>query len=386
MKQLKGQIALFDLDMSCGKTSPAHTAATKGKTSELCSKNSAASKTVTPIFLDLRTGSGLTRERSWQTGIPSHGEHSTLNTGESPSVVVESTLSQILEANVPLKYYLSARACAGVLNRAQKRGKPLPEILKTALEQQIERWEKTGSPIPKGVEACENHAQDSRYKLTEKVPTLSSKMGQGGDNVPYAVYTIQGNVIDREAKCNGSGIGKDVSPTINTVDRHAVCYVSNSSGNDVSGTIDAHYYLGCGARGGKEREFVCFAQNAYDKYVYTKKCATLRARSGSCGGGSETVVCVAGFSPKASPGSGSVSFQKECSATLLAGKESGVCVKIEQEYVVRRLTPLECCRLQGMPDWWGDGVAGADTPRYKMFGNGMALPNALYVMEGFNEP
>lgn len=295
MKQLNGQMSLFDLDMPCGKTSPAHTAATKGKTSARCSKSSAASKTVTPIFLDLRAGSGLTQERSWVTGIPSLGEHPTPNFGESPNVVVESTLSQILEANVPLKYYLSARACAGVLNRAQRRGKPLPEILKTALEQQIERWEKTGSPIPKGdiirIEACENHAQDGRYKLTEKVPTLSSKMGQGGDNVPYAVYTIQGNVIDREAKCNGSGIGKDVSPTINTVDRHAVCYVANSSGNDIAGTIDAHYYLGCGARGGKEREFVCFAQNAYDKYVYTKKCAALKASMGTFGGGSETLVC-----------------------------------------------------------------------------------------------
>lgn len=279
--------------------------------------------------------------------------------------------------------------------------------------------------MPKGdiirIEACENHAQDSRYKLTEKVPTLSSTMGQGGGNVPYAVYTIQGNVIDRCAKCNGSGVGENVSPTLNTVDKHAICYtisqgqahetqcakcidttiakpyanqgglavlekyVTNSSGNDIASTIDAHYYLGCGARGGKEREFVCFAQNAYDKYVYTKKCAALRASMGTCGGGSETLVCAAGFSPKASPGSGGVSFQKECSATLLVGKESGVCVKIEQGYVVRRLTPLECCRLQGMPDFWEDGVDGADSARYKMWGNGMALPNALYVMEGFYE-
>lgn len=330
MKQLKGQIALFDLDMPCGKTSPAHTAATKGKTSERCSKNSAASKTVTPIFLDLRTGSGLTRERSWVTGIPSLGEHSTRNTGESPNVVVESTLSQILEANVPLKYYLSARACAGVLNRAQKRGKPLPEILKTALEQQIERWEKTGSPIP--------------------------KMGQGGNNVPYAVYTIQGNVIDREAKCNGSGIGKDVSPTINTVDRHAVCYVSNSSGNDVSGTIDAHYYLGCGARGGKEREFVAIALD-YSAYNQGKNAKY------------------------------DIGIDADGKAFTVTAKGPGaVCYEKETQYAVRRLTPLECCRLQGMPDFWEDGVAGADAPRYKMWGNGMALPNALYVMEGFNEP
>lgn len=53
-----------------------------------------------------------------------------------PSAAVESTLSQILEANVPKKYYLSAKACEGILRRAERRGKELPPMLKTALEQQ----------------------------------------------------------------------------------------------------------------------------------------------------------------------------------------------------------------------------------------------------------
>lgn len=63
----------------------------------------------------------------------------TLNTGECPSVAVESTLSQILEADVPEKYYLSTRACEGILRRAERRGKKLPEILEMALKQMIER-------------------------------------------------------------------------------------------------------------------------------------------------------------------------------------------------------------------------------------------------------
>jgi cytidylate kinase len=62
-----------------------------------------------------------------------------LNTGESPSADVVSTLSQILEANAPEKYYLSAKACEGILRRAERRGKELPAMLKTALEQQIKR-------------------------------------------------------------------------------------------------------------------------------------------------------------------------------------------------------------------------------------------------------
>lgn len=66
-------------------------------------------------------------------------ELSMLNTGEFPKGVEESTLSQILEVSVPEKYYLSAKACEGILRRANKRGKELPEMLKTALEQQIVR-------------------------------------------------------------------------------------------------------------------------------------------------------------------------------------------------------------------------------------------------------
>ena len=59
-----------------------------------------------------------------------------LNTGESPSEGVESTLSVILQASVPEKYYLSPKACLGILRRAAVRGKELPEILRLALERQ----------------------------------------------------------------------------------------------------------------------------------------------------------------------------------------------------------------------------------------------------------
>lgn len=54
--------------------------------------------------------------------------------------------------------------------------------------------------------------------------------------------------------------------------------------------------------------------------------------------------------------------------------------KPPRRYIVRRLTPLECCRLQGFPDWWEDGANGSDSARYKMWGNGIALPCAEDVM------
>lgn len=51
-----------------------------------------------------------------------------------------------------------------------------------------------------------------------------------------------------------------------------------------------------------------------------------------------------------------------------------------RKYIVRRLTPTECARLQGFPDWWTDGVEGSDGAKYKMWGNGIALPCAVDVL------
>ena len=66
------------------------------------------------------------------------GEYTMRSFGESPREENASRLSQILEDSAPEKYSLSARACAGILNRAAKRGKVLPEILQQALENQID--------------------------------------------------------------------------------------------------------------------------------------------------------------------------------------------------------------------------------------------------------
>ena len=48
---------------------------------------------------------------------------------------------------------------------------------------------------------------------------------------------------------------------------------------------------------------------------------------------------------------------------------------------LRRLTPTECARLQGMPDWWCDDIEHSDSAEYKMWGNGMALPCVMYIIE-----
>ena len=54
-------------------------------------------------------------------------------------------------------------------------------------------------------------------------------------------------------------------------------------------------------------------------------------------------------------------------------------------YAVRRLTPLECLRLQGFPDYWLDIEGMSDTAKYRAIGNSLAIPCVDYVMEGIAE-
>lgn len=70
--------------------------------------------------------------------------------------------------------------------------------------------------------------------------------------------------------------------------------------------------------------------------------------------------------------------------TLVAKGPGAVCSIVclgKVEVDLRRLTPTECGRLQGMPDWWCEDVPHSDSAEYKMWGNGTALPCVLYVME-----
>ena len=126
------QVTIFDPDGLCGKTYPEHTVPTKAKTSGSSSKNLQGSAPRPLLFLDLRE-SGSTMGPLWETVSQLPGAHWTPNTGESPKDAVVSTLSAILQEDAPRKYYLSAKACAGILRRAEKRGKALPPMLRDAL-------------------------------------------------------------------------------------------------------------------------------------------------------------------------------------------------------------------------------------------------------------
>jgi len=89
-----------------------------------------------PKFQCLIPEDGQTRGWHEATALVSLGVYSTPNITESPSAAAESFLSQVLEPDAPAKYCLSKKACEGILRRAAKRGKELPDMLKEALEAQ----------------------------------------------------------------------------------------------------------------------------------------------------------------------------------------------------------------------------------------------------------
>ena len=128
------QLSLF------GRTFLAPCQAPGEKISAQSSRHSPPLREKPYLSLDLR-GDGLPQERSWETVTRLPGEYWIRNTGECPSAVVESTLSQILADTVPAKYYLTARACRGILARAECRGKPLPPMLEEVLRWQADHYD-----------------------------------------------------------------------------------------------------------------------------------------------------------------------------------------------------------------------------------------------------
>lgn len=205
------------------------------------------------------------------------------------------------------------------------------------------------------------------YVINKKTLVYDTRGNGAGETVPTITGDHNNRVTDYTClaitRCYDIGEARlrtpeDTSYTLNTIDRHAVC----------------------------------FPQQAYNKFIQEDIEATLKASGGTYGGGSENLVAEQSFSPI--------------------------------RYIVRRLTPTECARLQGFPDKWGHpdkkedfteeeykfwlnvrntyakingkpekeytkaqmltwySKLHTDSAEYKMWGNGIALLNALYVMQG----
>lgn len=422
---MDGRVTWFDLGISFGRTLSEHSAATEDETSTPCWKKLRVSQNQDFLYLDCRkSGNGQKQEPLTVMGGLSLGELTTLNTGEKPSetavqemlsvwgphsVAEESRLSQILEANPLSKYNLTAKACLGLLRRAERRGKDLPERLKAVLLMQSA----SGG-------GCDGGGKGALVQ-TEKSGTL----GTGNDQT---IFWLQGNGIDRAdtAGCNGKGWKTDESYTLNTIDRHAVCAEVacmnpwDAQSARVYDQDGAWHSLNANENGGMARDSVLCAgfklgnsEKAHSIGYEEETSPTLNAE---CGGNKPAVVALdmthacdiirecgeQAPSLQARMGTGGnqvpLTYKMNGFGDYRAAEVASSCKQRDFKdrtdlaiinMVVRRLTPMECERLQGFPDGWtdiGDWIktdkrgreikvkGSADSPRYKALGNSIALP------------
>ena len=223
--ECEGQMSMFDLydlDTWYGKTSPEHSAVTKEKTLGAYSKKFAELKIKMPQYLCLRGGAGVQAVASWGMDIQWLGGYTMRSFGESPSEERESHLSQILEDHPHPKYCLSAKACQGILRRAESRGKELPEILKKALIRQSASKNEQESPGGgKGILIQNDHVGALSTLNNQKVAYSTQACGDR-DNpsqsyLEETAYTLPSNPMsDRgQAVCTGqTWDGKDVCSTL----------------------------------------------------------------------------------------------------------------------------------------------------------------------------
>ena len=185
----------------------------------------------------------------------------------------------------------------------------------------------------------ENHGTDARIKKIDVSPTVTARWGTGGNNVPLA---MQGNLIGRDAG-GPNGVGVSDSNTMYTLtktDVHAVAFNSNARPDEM-------------------------------KFL-TEQSNTLTASQNSA------VFC----------DTYNGTIQGDVSATMTADMagptHSGP--KIMQNMAVRRLTEVECERLQGFPDNYTNIRENCPSgARYKALGNSMAVPVMRWIGERINQ-
>ena len=293
----------------------------------------------------------------------------------------------------------------------------------------------------------ENHSQDSRYTGPQDVAqTVLATFGMGGNNQPFVVETPK--TLKIRSGCEGGGKGALIQDDL-----------SATLGCNNDQTLFVPKAFGICSKG--SNSMMSDNPNSGFYTADTARCLDANGGNPSCNQGGIAVVALQGSmigrSDKNGPrGSGvnedvsftldtadrhavaypvysasKVSFfmkaEKELAGTLVATDYKDPPIvndENEVEYIVRRLTPTECARLQGFPDWWCDDLATenptqeeieywrgvfethrkavgtstkpksekqiikwlkdphTDSAEYKMWGNGVALPNVLFVLSG----
>ena len=171
-----GQVMLFDPDLDAGKMCPVLSVRPPGMTSKRSSRSSSTLKNHSFMLLDLRPGAGNMLGPCWEINPVWLGPPGTLNTSECPKGAAESSLSQILVATAPSRYYLSQAACLGILRRAEERGKELPWQLEQALRIQAGISAECAAPKDLPSAFAINQRREAR-NLKDRSTALTSSSG-----------------------------------------------------------------------------------------------------------------------------------------------------------------------------------------------------------------
>lgn len=322
----------------------------------------------------------------------------------------------------------------------------------------------------------ENHSQDTRYKEIDIAPTVSATYGSGGNNQPFV--TSAGFSTEHSAKSRSIGYDEECSPTLRAgVVSAAVFGICSDGSNSMKSSnphsgiykaetartldsgggnpacnqggiavVESYSLQGSmigrkdenGPQGDGINEDISFTLNATDKHaVYSmttgsfaqvnkEKSPTLTARDYK----DVNVVAESVYAIDRESSNCGKNFARNLgiaengiASTLNSQGPSAVACE-EASYTVRRLTPLECCRLQGFPDYWCENLGTenptaediafwkevfethrkimgkstkpksekqiikwlqnphSDSAEYKMWGNGVALPCVVFVLSG----
>lgn len=241
---------------------------------------------------------------------------------------------------------------------------------------------------------------------TEKVGTLSTLQDQTlFQLIREPTYCISGNTVDRKTNQNGSGVRENGSFTVNTVDRHAVVYSIQEENPaqpvvkeapTCSPTVVASWGTGGGntplvAVPGQVTSYGIGNGQAH-AYASKEKSGTLDTMYDAQAVAIEYSGCLNPWDTQARRVYGEDgTFPALPSRESAGGNQQAVLAGQRTRWIVRRLTPTECERLQGYPDGWTDigewtDTKGkkhkpADSPRYKALGNSIALPQWFWIAQ-----
>ena len=377
-------------------------------------------------FLDLSSDAGnLLGQYEWTIRSALHGGCWLRNSGASPRDAIESFLSQILQAHPPKKYYLTTAACLGILRRAEERGKPLPKALDTALRIQAGL---IGSTNGRGKKNLSDEPVAFAQNQRDEVRDLHNIAGALGAQPGMKQQTFIASFSAGAGASAGTiGYAEEVTPTLK----------GSSSGNCMPSVMYLHDQ-------GGQRMDVCenmtgtlrASEKGHQPLVYENHgvdariresgevSPTVTARYGTGGGNTplvqedSDVYCIVGNIIDRQPenGGNGCGYQQDLAYTLTAldrhavyarqrvdefkndniastqsarqAKEAtDLVVEPDRQHaqLIRRLTPLECERLQGFPDGWTNIPGASDSARYRALGNSVAIPCVEFIMKSLNE-